>query len=84
MKRLLLVIMALISQSVFAAKPVSITYVKSVEQDGASFDLYSVRCSNGEKKSITAWDKRKKWCAGDGAIIDCSKKQIKTAKKICR
>lgn len=74
-----------ISATSFAAKPTSIVFDSNSEtNDGTAFATYMVKCSNGKKKALTAWDGRKKWCVGDAASEDCEKKQIKAAKAACK
>lgn len=71
--------------SAFAAKPTSIKYVEDVViENDLIYSHYVVKCSNGATADISAWDNRKKWCVGKGGQDDCSKKQIKTAKKVCK
>lgn len=73
------------SAGAFAAKPTSIKYVEDVvTSNDAIYSHYEVQCSNGKKADISAWDNRKRWCIGKGGQDDCSKKQIKTAKKVCK
>ncbi|AQA17980.1 hypothetical protein BST95_06740 [Halioglobus japonicus] len=77
--------LAAASASSFAAKPTSIVFDANNETaDGTTFASYYVKCSNGKKKELTAWDGRKKWCVGDAASETCEKKQIKAAKKACK
>ena len=71
--------------STFASKPSSIRYIEEIVADGDEvYAHYIVTCSNGAEKDITAWDNRKNWCVGKGTKDDCSKKQIKTAKAVCK
>ena len=73
------------SSSAFAAKPTSIKYIEDIVLDNdLIFSYYQVKCSNGKTSDITAWNNRKKWCVGKGQQDKCYKKQIKTAKKVCR
>ena len=70
--------------STFAAKPTSIVFQANGENaEGTAYSTYMVKCSNGKKKELTAWDNRKKWCVGDAASESCEKKQIKAAKQAC-
>ena len=74
-----------LSANSFAAKPTSIVFDSNgTTAEGASYGNYHVKCSNGKKMPITAWDNRKKWCVGEGSSEDCQKKQIKAAKKACK
>ena len=74
-----------ISSSGFAAKPTSIVFDSNNETgEGATYSTYMVKCSNGKKMELTAWDNRRKWCVGDAASQDCEKKQIKAAKQACK
>ncbi|MEE8056794.1 MAG: hypothetical protein V3T17_03005 [Pseudomonadales bacterium] len=71
--------------SVSAAKPTSVTFESNGSTpDGVNFSSYIVKCSNGLKQPLTAWDQRKKWCVGSESIENCHKKQIKAAKKACK
>ncbi|MGK0498985.1 MAG: hypothetical protein ACJAYG_000616 [Oceanicoccus sp.] len=74
-----------LSASAFAAKPTSIKYIEDVVvENDLIYSHYQVKCSNGQTADISAWDNRKKWCVGKGGQDECSKKQIKTAKKVCK
>ncbi len=69
----------------FAAKPTSIVFESNGETaDGTPYATYSVKCSNGKRVELTAWDNRRKWCVGDAASEQCEKKQIKAAKAACK
>ena len=69
----------------FAAKPTSIVFVGNGETtDGTPYATYNVKCSNGKKVEVTAWDNRRKWCVGDSNSETCEKKQIKAAKAACK
>ncbi|MBT4523048.1 MAG: hypothetical protein HOC23_23850 [Halieaceae bacterium] len=73
------------SATSFAAKPTSIVFESNGETaDGTSFANYSVKCSNGKKVPLTAWDSRRKWCQGAESSENCEKKQIKAAKTACK
>jgi hypothetical protein len=77
--------MAAFSVSSLAAKPTSIVFESNGETaDGTPYASYMVKCSNGDKKPLTAWDGRKKWCVGDASSEVCEKKQIKAAKAACK
>ena len=69
----------------FAAKPTSIVFVGNAETgDGTPYATYNVKCSNGKKMELTAWDNRRKWCVGDAGSESGEKKQIKAAKAACK
>ena len=73
------------SASSFAAKPTSIVFdANGSTADGTPYGSYHVKCSNGKKMPLTAWDDRKKWCVGDATSENCEKKQIKAAKAACK
>lgn len=77
--------LAAFAASSFAAKPTSIVFDANGEtSDGTPYSTYMVKCSNGKKKEVTAWDNRKKWCVGDANSETCEKKQIKAAKAACK
>ena len=74
-----------LSAGAFAAKPTSIVFDSNGKSaDGTEYGSYHVKCSNGKKMPLTAWDGRKKWCVGEGSTENCEKKQIKAAKKACK
>ena len=73
------------STASFAAKPTSIVFNTNAEtDDGTPYAKYTVKCSNGQKADLTAWDNRGKWCVGDATSEKCEKKQIKAAKAACK
>ncbi|MCP4697596.1 MAG: hypothetical protein GY862_12210 [Gammaproteobacteria bacterium] len=77
-----------LSMPAFAAQPTNINYAgKGVTFRGDKYRIYTVRCSNGTKRKITKWKKRKKkkpWCVGKASTKSCSKQQLKAAAKACR
>ncbi len=74
-----------VSSASFAAKPTSIVFDGNAETaDGTPYAKYQVKCSNGKKVDLTAWDNRRKWCVGDETSEECEKKQIKAAKAACK
>ncbi|MDX1733671.1 MAG: hypothetical protein R3228_04860 [Halioglobus sp.] len=74
-----------VSAGSFAAKPTSIVFDANGESaDGTPYASYTVKCSNGQKAELTAWDKRRKWCVGNADSDICEKKQIKAAKAACK
>ncbi len=86
MKRKILLAAALtvVAGAAFAAKPTSIVYVQEVPVDDEIYAQFTVKCSDGTEKSVSAWDNRKLWCQGIGTKEDCDKKQIAAAKKACK
>ncbi|MEH6568615.1 MAG: hypothetical protein V7709_06040 [Halioglobus sp.] len=69
----------------FAAKPTSIVFEANGQAtDGTEFAQYAVKCSNGKKMQLTAWDNRRQWCVGEESKEGCEKKQIKAAKAACK
>lgn len=72
------------SAGAFASKPTSIKHIEDIVDGDNIYSHYVVKCSNGNTADISAWDNRKKWCVGKGGKDDCTKQQIKTAKKVCR
>jgi hypothetical protein len=77
--------LAVFSLGSFAAKPTSIVFVANNETaDGTPYATYNVKCSNGKKVEVTAWDNRRRWCVGDASSENCEKKQIKAAKAACK
>jgi hypothetical protein len=75
----------ILSASSFAAKPTSIVFDSNgTTADGTAYGNYHVKCSNGKKMPLTAWENRRKWCVGEVSSENCEKKQIKAAKKACK
>lgn len=75
----------LFSAGSFAAKPTSIVFdANATTTEGAAYAKYTVKCSNGKKAELTAWDNRSKWCVGDATSEKCEKKQINAAKGACK
>jgi len=85
MKRLIYAIVtasAMISVSVLASQPTDINYSsKGTTALGIEYSTYTVKCSDGSKRKITSWDKRKKWCIGTSR--KCTNDQLRTAKQAC-
>ena len=74
-----------LSANSFAAKPTSIIFNANEQtSDGTAYATYTVKCSNGKKAQLTAWDNRARWCVGDASSESCEKKQIKAAKAACK
>lgn len=74
-----------VSAGSFAAKPTSIVFESNATAgNGTSYATYTVKCSNGKKAELTAWDNRSKWCVGDSNSQMCEKKQINAAKDACK
>jgi hypothetical protein len=74
-----------ISAGAFAAKPTSIVFdANGKTAEGSEYGKYHVKCSNGKKQPLTAWENRKKWCVGEDSAENCQKKQIKAAKQACK
>ncbi|NQX87976.1 MAG: hypothetical protein HRT77_04880 [Halioglobus sp.] len=73
------------SSSSLAARPTSIVFdSNAADSDGKAYAKYIVKCSNGKKAELTAWDNRKKWCVGDASSELCERKQINAAKDACK
>jgi len=74
-----------IASSSFAASPTSIVFETNSETgDGTPYAQYAVKCSNGKKVQVTAWDNRRQWCVGEASKQDCESKQIRAAKAACK
>ncbi len=72
----------LLSFQGWSAEPRDITYKgKGSKLIGGAYYEYSVHCSDGKSRSITAWDGRRKWCVGTGG--KCTNDQLKAAKMAC-
>ena len=74
----------LASVQLYAATPTDINYCsRGKTWSGQQYSVYTVRCSNGSKREITAWDNRKKWCVGNASRSNCGNDQLGAAKKAC-
>ncbi len=63
--------------------PTNISYCKQGRTFlGSRYKSYTVRCSDGTRRSITAWDNRKTWCVGMRS--QCTNDQLKAAKMACK
>jgi len=92
MKKMIAIVVACMSlvigaQHVFAAgkacTPTNISYCKkSTTILGKKYSTYTVRCSDGTKRTISAWDGRETWCVGE-VQKNCTNDQLKAAKKAC-
>jgi len=72
------------SFSAWSARPTDINYVtKKSTITGNQYIIYAVRCSDGSKKTITAWNRKKKWCIGKNQK-NCGRSKIKIAQKSCK
>jgi len=75
----------LFSAGSLAAKPTSIVFDENgATADGTAYSTYTVKCSNGKKAELTAWNNRAKWCVGNATSETCEKKQINAAKDACK
>lgn len=82
---LLVALLATASAAVFAARPSSLVYTGAgTDESGAEYSSYSVKCTDGQRHPLTAWDNRRKWCVGEASQEECHRKQIKAAKKACK
>jgi hypothetical protein len=78
------VLTCLASIAIYAATPTDINYCERGKTfTGAKYTTYTVRCSNGAKRKITAWNNRKKWCVGDASKRNCTSDQLQAAKRAC-
>lgn len=77
----------LLSAASQAARPTSIVFDTNAEtKDGRPYAQFTVRCNDGRRVPLTAWDDRRMWCIGEIAQpenLSCDKKQISAAKTAC-
>lgn len=70
-----------------AARPTSIVFNTNAETvDGRPYARFTVRCNDGRRVPLTAWDGRRKWCLGEvdeTTALSCNKKQISAAQTAC-
>lgn len=84
-KTLLVALLATASAATFAARPSSLVYTGAgTTEGGLEYSNYSVKCTDGQRHPLTAWDNRRKWCIGEGSQDECHRKQIKAAKQACK
>ena len=74
-----------LAPAAFAAKPVSIKFAgASQTAEGASYELFEVKCSNKSKPAITKWDEPKQWCVGAESTESCKRSKMRAATLACR
>lgn len=84
-KWLLVAALATASAGTFAARPTSLMFTGDGTTDaGQAYSSYAVKCSDGQRYPLTAWDNRRKWCLGESSQDECHRKQIKAAKQACK
>ena len=82
---LLALLICVLSPFSHAAKPTSFKYVEEIVADNdTTYALYLVKCSNGKRYQISAFNNKKLWCEGKGIQDNCTKKNIKLGKKVCK
>jgi hypothetical protein len=67
-----------------ASTPTDISFAaKKTTLMGSQYHVYNVRCSDGSRQQISAWDNKQKWCAG---LKDnhCFPTQLKAASAVCK
>jgi len=81
---LITLMLCVVSVASYAASPQDIRFAgKGNSLLGGSYHIYNVRCSDGSKRVISAWNKRKKWCIGKKKK-GCTNDQLTTAKRVCK
>jgi hypothetical protein len=67
-----------------AATPANIDFeLYSTTDEGRKYAQYTVKCSNGQSRLISAWDNRRVWCVGDGLRENCFTRQLAAAQAAC-
>lgn len=66
----------------YLARCTDIKYCKKGSRFGKKYYTYIVKCSNGKKLKVTAWDNRKQWCIG--MSTRCYKTQMQAAEAACK
>jgi hypothetical protein len=67
-----------------AATPANIDFeLYSTTDEGRKYAQYTVKCSNGQSRLISAWDNRHVWCVGDGLRENCFTRQLAAAQAAC-
>lgn len=73
----------LISLNAFANQPRDIRHeAKRTTFFGEEYRIYSVRCFDGSRGKISAWEGGRKWCIGTRKG-DCAISQMEAARRIC-
>ena len=68
----------------YAATPTRIQFEGDANSgEGKKYSLYTVRCSNGQIRSLTAWDNRRDWCVSHTARVSCHTRQLAAARQAC-
>jgi hypothetical protein len=84
-QRIAAIALVLAAAGAHAARPTSIVFQTHAEtDDGKPYSQYTVKCNDGRKVPLTAWDGQRKWCIGKTGAGSCEKQQISAAKMACR
>lgn len=71
-----------VSAHVLAAQPTHIDFSRTSQTFlGVKYTVYTVRCSDGTRREITAWNGKSKWCVGTSR--DCTSSQLEAAQRAC-
>lgn len=82
---ILAVLMPLFASTAYAANPTKIQFTSNEKTFlGTEYKMYAVRCSDGRKRKISAWQKGRKWCAGNSDSGECMGNQMQIAKFLCK
>ncbi len=66
------------------ATPTKINFERYAStEEGKKYAIYTVRCSNGEARRITAWDNRRDWCVSHQSRDACHRWQLAAARQAC-
>ncbi len=75
----------LCAPGVYAATPTRISFEGDANtDDGKKYSRYTVRCSNGQVRALTAWDNRRIWCVSRDARSGCHQRQLAAARQSCQ
>lgn len=72
----------IICANVLASQPTNIDFARKGETLlGTKYLVYTVRCSDGTRREITAWNEKTKWCVGNSR--NCTDNQLEAAQRAC-
>jgi len=67
-----------------AAMPTKIFYVSQANtNNGDTFYVYQVECSDGRQPTFSSWNDNKKWCLGT-SNTQCETTRLKAATAVCK
>jgi hypothetical protein len=75
---------SVVFSSVAAAMPTKIIFISQDRtNNGDTYYIYQVECSDGRHPTISSWSDNKKWCLGTNSS-QCETTRLKAATAVCK